>query len=104
MKYLIYESNESELTEGIVRLYQEGKIIRLLEEIEAYANRGNSRAIPAERASLIITALARNWSFFEVDDRGFFSVPFAWRLLFCVDPLLKSNRFAFSFFMYPLSF
>ena len=90
MKYLIYESNESELTEGIVRLYQEGKIIRLLEEIEAYANRGNSRAIPAERASLIITALARNWSFFEVDDRGFFSVPFAWRLLFCVDPLLKA--------------
>lgn len=90
MKHLIYESSEREFTERIVHLYQEGKIIRLLEEIEAYANRTNSRAVPTERASLIITVLARNWSSFEVDDSGFFSVPFAWRLLFCVDPLLKA--------------
>lgn len=90
IKRLIYESNENEFTEGIMQIYQEGKIIRLLEEIEAYANRKDSVAIPAERASLIITALTRNWGSFEVDDRGFFSVPFAWRLLFCVDPLLKA--------------
>lgn len=90
IKRLIYESNENEFAEGIMQIYQEGKIIRLLEEIEAYANRKDSAAIPSERASLIITALTRNWSSFEVDDRGFFSVPFAWRLLFCVDPLLKA--------------
>lgn len=89
-KGLIYESTENELNEGIMQLYKEGKIIRLLEEIEAYANRGHSAVIPAERTSLIIRALTRNWSSFEVDDRGFFSVPFAWRLRFCVAPLLKA--------------
>lgn len=87
---LIYRSSENELNERIIRLYDEGKIIRLLEEIEAYANREHSLDISSERAALIITVLARNWSHFEVDDRGFFSVPFAWRLLFCVDPLLKT--------------
>lgn len=96
---LIYRSSENELNERIVRLYDEGKIIRLLEEIEAYANREHSVDISSERAALIITVLARNWSHFEVDDRGFFSVPFAWRLLFCVDPLLKAvdpaARFSF---------
>lgn len=90
IKELIYESSENELNERIVRLYKEGKIIRLLEEIEAYANGDHSVNISSERAALIITVLARNWSSFEVDDRGFFSVPFAWRLLFCVDPLLKA--------------
>lgn len=90
MRHLIYESSEDEFTEGMMRLYREGKVIRLLEEIEAYANREHSLVIPTERASLIIKALTRNWSFFEVDDRGFFSVPFAWRLLFCIDPLLKA--------------
>lgn len=43
-----------------------------------------------ERASLIVTVLTRNWSSFEVDDRDFPSVPFAWQLLFCIDSLLKA--------------
>ena len=90
IKHLIYQSSENEFTKEIIQLYQEGKIIRLLEEIEAYAKQEYSLIIPKERASLIITALTRNWSSFEVDDRGFFSVPFAWRLLFCVNPLLKA--------------
>ena len=90
MKHLIYEASETEFTEEIIRLYREGKIIRLLEEIEAYAKREHSLIISKERASLILKALTRNWSSFEVDDRGFFSIPFAWRLLFCVDPLLKA--------------
>lgn len=90
IKRLIYESDETDLSEGIMQLYQDGKIIRLLEEIEAYVNSsGSSTTISVERASLIIKELARKWGYFEVDDSGFFSVPFAWRLLFCVDPLLK---------------
>ena len=89
MTYLIYESSENEFTQEMLHLYQEGKIIRLLEEIEAYAARRQSLVVSADRASLIITALARNWSSFEVNDSGLFSIPFAWRLLFCVDPLLK---------------
>lgn len=90
MKQLIYEAKESDFMEGIKRLYQEGKIVRLLEEIEAYANKGDSVIVPSERASLIIICLARQWNSFRVDDTGSFSVPFAWRLLFCVDSLLES--------------
>ena len=97
VKHLIYESSENEFTKEMIRLYREGKIIRLLEEIEAYAKREHSLVIPKERASLIVTALTRNWSSFEVDDRSFFSVPFAWRLLFCVDPLLKAMDSAVRF-------
>lgn len=90
VKHLICESSENEFTEEIMRLYREGKIIRLLEEVEAYAKCQHLVVIPTERASLIITVLSRNWGSFEVDDRGFFSVPFAWRLLLCIDPLLKA--------------
>lgn len=90
INYLIYESSVNEFTDEVIRLYREGKIIRLLEEVEAYANSQDLLVIPTERASLIITVLSRNWGSFEVDDRGFLSVPFAWRLLFCIDPLLKA--------------
>ena len=90
IKRLIYEMNEHEFVEEIKQIYKEGKIIRLLDEIEAYANKGDAVAIPAERASLIIKSLARQWSSFQVEEDGFLSVPFAWRFLFCVDPLLKS--------------
>lgn len=97
IKHLIYESSENEFTQEMVRLYQEGKIIRLLEEIKAYAQREHSLVITKERASLIITVLTRNWSSFEVDDRAFPSFPFAWQLLFCVDSLLKAMDSAVRF-------
>lgn len=97
VKHLIYIANETELMDGIAQLYQEGKIVRLLEEIEAYANKRDSAGIPTERASLIIRCLARQWHLFQVDDTGFFSVPFAWRLLFCVDPLLESMDKAYRY-------
>ena len=99
MRNLIYEANENELVTEITQLYQGGKIIRMLEEIEAYANKGNSKNIPAERAIILIRCLCRMWSSFEVEEKGFFTIPFAWRLLFCVDPLLEAvdtlERFSF---------
>lgn len=99
MRNLIYEANESEVVTNITQLYQDGKIIRLLEEIEAYANKGDSKNIPAERATILIRCLCRMWSSFEVEEKGFITVPFAWRLLFCVDPLLEAvdtaERFSF---------
>ncbi|WP_290099452.1 hypothetical protein [uncultured Bacteroides sp.] len=71
----------------------------MLEEIEAYANKGDSKNIPSERATILIRCLCRMWSSFEVEEKGFFTVPFAWRLLFCVDPLLEAvdtaERFSF---------
>lgn len=90
IKHLIYDANELEFDAEVMRLYQEGKIIRMLEEIEAYANKRNSMAVPSNRAALIIKNLVRRWSCFEVDDIAHFSVPFSWRLLFCVDSLLNS--------------
>jgi len=99
VKRLIYEADEIEFSDGIKQIYQEGKIVRFLEEIEAYANKNGSIRISAERASLILKLLARYWGFFNVEEKGFFSVPFEWRFLFCADPLLKcmdeSDRYSF---------
>lgn len=90
IKQLIYDADEQEFTEGIRRIYQAGKIVRLLDEIDAYATTNNLKNVPVDRAQIIIKCLARQWSSFEVDDGGFLSFPFAWRLLFCVEPLLES--------------
>ena len=90
VRRMVFESSESELAEEIMQIYRDGKIVRLLEAIEVYAGAGNGRSIDAERAAIIIKVLSCNWSSFEVEDEGFFAVPFAWRLLCCVDPLLKS--------------
>lgn len=99
MRKLIYEASEKKLVIYITQLYQDGKIIRLLEEIEAYANKGASKNIPPERATILIRSLCRMWSSFEVEEKGFFTIPFAWRLLFCVNPLLVTfdavERFSF---------
>lgn len=99
MRKLMYEANESELLTEINQLYQDGKIVRLLEEIEAYANQGDLRSIPSERAALLIRCLCKKWSSFKVKDEGFLTIPFAWKLLFCFDPLLKTidtlERFSF---------
>ena len=99
MRNLIYEANENEVVTNVTQLYQDGKIIRLLEEIEAYANKGDSKNIPAERATILIRCLCRMWSSFEAEEKDFFTIPFAWRLLFCVDPLLEAvdtaKRFSF---------
>ena len=71
----------------------------MLEEIEAYANKGDSKNIPSERAAILIRCLCRMWSSFEAEEKDFFTIPFAWRLLFCVDPLLEAidmvERFSF---------
>lgn len=85
---LIYKANENELIAKIDWLYKEGKIIRLLESIEAYANKGDLKNIPAERAAILIRCLCQMWSSFEVEEEGLITIPFAWRLLFCINPLL----------------
>lgn len=89
VRRMVFESSESELAEETMQIYREGKIVRLLEAIEVYAGAGDGRSIDAERAAIIIKVLSCNWNFFEVEDKGFFAVPFAWRLLYCVDPLLE---------------
>lgn len=89
VRRMVFESSESELAEETMQIYREGKIVRLLEAIEAYAGAGDGRIIDAKRVAIIIKVLSCNWSSFEVEDEGFFAVPFAWRLLYCVDPLLK---------------
>lgn len=90
MRRLVYEASESEFSEELQRLYRTNKIIRFLEEIEAYANQTSSLTIPQERIPIILRCLSREWGSFIVKEEGFFSVPFEWRFLFCVDPLLES--------------
>ena len=45
IKKLIFQLSETELNNAIVHLYEEGKVIRLLEEIEAYANNRYSLSV-----------------------------------------------------------
>ena len=100
IRYLIYEANELELDKNIMEIYKNGKIKCLLDKIAAYANDKKTIRLSCDRASLIIMVLSRKWSCFKVDDRDkdFFSIPFVWKYLYCVDPLLKridsSNRFS----------
>lgn len=99
---IMFDANEEEMSDEMMRIYRDGKITRLLDEIEAYSTRASQsvmseaysdkesgRTISSDRASKILTVLARNWGRFEVKDSGFTSIPFNWRLLFCVKPLLK---------------
>ncbi|MCD7807224.1 MAG: KAP family NTPase [Lachnospiraceae bacterium] len=86
----IHDANDDEMCEKLEHWYQEGKIIRFLEELEAYANMERSLSIPQNRMGTIVFILALCWHKFDVpDDAGLFAVPFRWRLLFCVDPLLR---------------
>ena len=87
---LMCTASEDELSESVMQIYREGRIVRLLDEIEAHASNETASTISADRAPLIISALARNWSSFEVDDSGLLlAYPFNWRLLNCTDFLLK---------------
>ena len=102
IKNIMFKASDDAISDEMMRIYQDGKVIRLLDEIEAYSNRkseyamseaysasGEEFSVSSDRASKILTALARNWGRFEVEDSGFTSIPFNWRLLFCVKPLLK---------------
>lgn len=68
VRYLIYEADEGDFTEGIQQIYREGKIVRLMEELQAYAKK-NAADISSERAELIIKNLSRSWSSFQIDER-----------------------------------
>lgn len=91
IKHLIYEANEHELEKGISRLYQDGKIVRLLDEIDAYTRADVPERITSERAIVMIKCLSRQWNtFIDVDEQEFYDIPFAWRYLLCVGLLLKA--------------
>lgn len=87
---LIFEVDEITLISEIESIYKNEKIVRFLESIERYSNAYTKQFITSERATLLLKCLIQQWEFFDVDDgNDFFAVPFSWRLLFCVDPLLK---------------
>ena len=89
IKQIIFNASANDFKEQGEKLYQQGKVIRFLEEIEAYAGINGENALSSERAKLILKCLAQLWHTFKVNDVGFFTIPFPWRLLFCVDRLLN---------------
>lgn len=89
IRHLVYSADEKEFKQQMELLYQQGKLIRMLEELEAYGNSAGINSLPDDRAALILKCLAEKWHEFEVDDIGFFTIPFPWRFLFCSDILLK---------------
>lgn len=87
---LIFEADETTLVSEIEKIYKDEKIVRFLESIESYSNAYTKQLISSERALILLKCLIQQWEFFDVDDGNeFFAIPFAWRLLFCVDPLIK---------------
>lgn len=91
VRYLIYEADEEHFVEGVQQIYREGKIVRLMEELQTYA-RKNAPDISADRAELIIRNLSRSWNSFQIDERdegGFFFASFEWRLPNYVQVLLN---------------
>ena len=89
INYIIFEASEEDFKRQTTSLYKEGKITRFLEQLEAYAYNSGDKQIPSERACVILKWLSQQWHTFKVDDIGFFTIPFRWRLLFCVDRLLN---------------
>ena len=88
IRNLVYSEEEAEVTSGIQQIYREGKIVRLLDEIQAYAKDQSSHHISSERATIIFRVLSRLFASFHQDDSEPFTIPFEWRFLFCVDALL----------------
>lgn len=88
IRNLVYSEGETGVTSGIQQIYREGKIVRLFNEIQAYAREQTSSRIPSERAIVIFRVLSRLFASFHEDDTGPLTVPFTWRFLFCVDDLL----------------
>lgn len=88
IKQLFFNASEEVFKAYCALLYQQGKIVRLLEELDAYVGNGEPNALSPERAKIILKCLTELWHTFVVDDTGFLTMPFHWRLPFCADHLL----------------
>lgn len=89
IKQIVFIASSNEFKEHVEKLYQQGKIVRFLEELEAYAGISGENELSSDRAKLVLKCLAQLWHTFKVNDVGFFTIPFQWRLLFCADRLLN---------------
>lgn len=92
VKRFIYQQEKEELEKEIVAIYERGKIVRLLDEIQAYAESKSVDPISKERIAILVEVLMKKWGCFEVDDRGLFVYPFDRRLRNCVNPFLKKLK------------
>lgn len=92
VKRFIYQQEKEEMEKEIVDIYEQGKIVRFLEEIQAYAESKSVDPVSKERISILVEVLMKKWGCFEVDDRGLFIYPFAFRLRNCINPLLKKLK------------
>ena len=100
IKWIITEAQSEELDEYIVKAYESGKIERLLDELSAAAKTNyEANMFSSDRAQVIASALIRNCGDFVVPNNGLLSIPFEWKFLFSINPILKlvdvSERFEY---------
>lgn len=87
---LIFNADEVEATLIIQDIYIHGNIEKLLNAIEAYCNQEHQIHITPEHARILIDCLVKQWeNFIPPEESSFFSIPFDWHLLFCVEPMLE---------------
>ena len=86
---MLYEADENAFAGALGKLYEDGKIVPAFQKIQAYVAEQNRYPLPLVRSELIIRCLMEQWHLFKVKETGLFSYPFAWRLISCVEALLK---------------
>lgn len=87
---LIFNAPQDRLSMEIHNISVEGNIIKLLDAFSAYFNQGSGLHLTSDRVRMITSCLVKQWGNFEPEEElSFFSTPFNWRLIFCVEPLLE---------------
>jgi len=90
INYFLFHASDDELVEAIAKYNVSKKATRLLEHIHAAFESKKNSAADTERAKLVMKCVLRYWHKLDSnDDSEFFAMPFSWRLLFCVESLLK---------------
>ncbi|MCE5235420.1 MAG: hypothetical protein LLF87_05125 [Eubacteriales bacterium] len=99
MDFLLFHATEDELTESILKINSQQKIVCLLDYIVAVFKQKQLRLEHTERAKLILEHLLRCWyKLHDSDESSFWTTPLDWRLSWNVEALLnvidKSARFS----------
>ena len=102
---LFNSAEVTEVKETIQKCNSSGKIVRLIETIDAYIYDRNSGGYKTDKVQNIITVLLRLWPYLEAPKNGFIMYPLDWKVQDCVIGLLNliDSNMRYSFIVEKLS-
>ena len=93
------EAEIDEVEETIQKCNSSGRIVRLIEALDAYIYDRNLATHKTDKVQNIISALLRQWPFLEVHENGFIIYPLDWKIQNCITSLLNmldaNTRYSF---------